>query len=400
MNARANRILLLGGSRYTLRSIRAARELGFEVVVVDRDPAAEGLRHADYGEAVDITDVDGVIAVARRYEVQGVVALSDFGVRAAAEAADALGLVGLSRDVALRATSKYWMRRLWDECGVPSAAWRLVTSVEQAHAAVDDLNRWPLILKPDDSRGGGSRGVSVVNSRREVAAAYEFARASYGADRVLVEEFLEGLEHSVETFTFDGVTHVLAVSDKIKSPLPYRVDASVIYPTILEGDALARVHETCARAVRAIGITVGPAHVELCTTASGPRLFELGARCGGGATPDPIIPFVTGVEQLKETIRVAAGGPPRQLQPVRTQGCVYRFLSPAPGAVSDVSGVEEVRRWPGILDCAVTVGPGDVVRPLRAVIDRAGFLIAGGPTRAAALQLADAAEAHIQFRYR
>jgi biotin carboxylase len=214
-----------------------------------------------------------------------------------------------------------------------------------------------------------------------------------------MEEFVEGLEHSVETFTYGGHTCVLAISDKVKSPLPFRVDTSVVYPTRAVGAELEAIGAACRAAVRALGVESGPAHVELCTTDSGPRLFELGARCGGGATPDPIVPFVTGIEQLKETIRVALGESPESLATVRARGCVYRFFSPRPGRLAAVHGVDEVRQWPNVLDCAVTLGPGQEVRPLRAVTDRAGFLIAGGETREAALALADRVVQHVRFVY-
>lgn len=393
------RVLLLGGSRYTLRSIVAARELGCDVVVVDRDASAEGFRHAALHEVVDITDTAGVVEVARKYRVSAVVALSDFGVRSASAAAHALGLAGLDQESAEQVTRKSCMRRRWDEAGVPSVRWRLVTSAADALDAADELGVWPLIVKPDDSRGGGSRGVRVVGSRVDIPAAFAAAQASYASNAVVVEECVSGIEHSVETFTYAGQTHVLAVSDKVKSPLPFRVDTSVIYPTCVRGSQFDAIVDASRAAVRALGIVSGPAHVELCTTASGPRLFELGARCGGGATPDPIVPFVSGIEQLKETVRVALGDPPVNLVPSRARGCVYRFFAPPPGRLAEVRGVDEVRTWAGVLDCAVTIEPGHEIRPLKAVTDRAGFLITGADTREEALAVADHVEQHITFVY-
>src|SRR5439155_13965869 len=114
---------------------------------------------------------------------------------------------------------------------------------------------------------------------------------------------------------------------------------TLIYPARVRGRQLDAVVEASRAAVRALGIASGPAHVELCTTASGPRLYELGARCGGGATPDPIVPFVTGIEQPKETVRVALGDPPMNLTPLAARGCVYGFFSPRPGTIAAVCGV-------------------------------------------------------------
>ena len=389
--------MVLGASRYYARSIRKARAIGYEVVAVDANPDAVGFADSDHFEVVDITDVPGVLRAATKHNVDGILPLNDFGVLAAAQVAAELGVVGISPDAAKRATRKTEMRAAWDRAGLPAVRWSAARSVREAMTAADAIASWPLVVKPADSRGGGSRGVSVVESPEDLAAAVAFAQSCYPDPEVIVEECLEGVEHSVETITWRGETHVLAVSDKVKTPLPYRVDKSVDYPTHLAPSELDALRDVVKAAVRALGIDVGAAHVELCTTAAGPRLFELGARCGGGGTPDPIIPFVTGVQMLAETVRLHAGDEPMTLVPQVQRGCSYRFLTPRPGRLRAVRGVEDVAAWPHVLDCAVTVAPGESIRPIRAGADRAGFVIAGGNDRQAALALADAAERHIQF---
>lgn len=393
------RVMILGASRYYVRSILAARDMGCQVLVIDRNPGAEGFRHADFHEAVDITDIEGAVRTARRYSVDGVVAVNDFGVRTAAAIARELNLVGISPEVAEYATSKAWMRRKWEEKGVPSAQFRVIKTLEEARHAVEELNTWPLVLKPADSRGGGSRGVSKIDNESQLESALAFAQSFYADKTVVIEEFIEGIEHSIETITFEGETHVLAVSDKVKTPPPFRVDKSVIYPTVLTGAPLERVHEAARAAVRALDIDVGAAHIEMCTTPCGPRLFELGARCGGGGTPDPIVPFLTGIEMFKEVVRIALGQRPRRLAPLYTKGCVYRFITPTPGTIRKISGLEEVKSWENILDCELLVGVGDTVRKVEQGGDRAGFIIAGGETRREAIDLADRAESHIRFDY-
>jgi biotin carboxylase len=387
--------MILGASRYYIRCIRAARRLGLRAVVLDRDPAAPGLALADTPLAVDITDIPAAVDAARRLRVDAVVALNDFGVPTAAAVAQALGLPGLRPGAAANATDKARMRTLWAAAGVPSAEFEVVRTLDGLEAAARRLGL-PLVVKPADSRGGGSRGVRMVRAMRELPEAFAFAGSFYDDPRIVAEQCLRGSEHSLETFTFEGRTHVLAIGDKEKTPEPYRVDRSVIYPTALAPGPREAACAAARDAVRALGIDHGPAHVELCVTARGPRLFEVGARCGGGGTPDPIVPYVTGVDVFAAVLDLALGRAPRSLEPTRSRGCVYRFLTPAPGVVRRVAGLEEVRAWEGVLDCEVFPGPGDTVRPVRVGADRAGFVIAGGADRQAALDLAARAEAHIR----
>ena len=393
------RVMILGASRYNVRSILAAKELGCEVVVTDRKPDADGFRYADYSEAVDITDIEGSIGVARKYAVDGAVAVNDFGVRTVAAIAEELDLAGIRLPVAEYATNKALMRKKWKEAGVPYAKFRVVNTLVEAYAAVEDMNMWPLVVKPAESRGGGSRGVSKIGGRNSLEQAVEFAQSFYEDKSVVIEEFLEGVEHSLETITYEGKTHVLAVSDKVKTPAPYRVDKSVIYPTVFNGEELQRIHEVARAAVRALDIDSGAAHVEMCSAEDGPRLFEIGARCGGGGTPDPIVPFLTGIEMFKEVVRIALGERPQRLVPLYTRGCVYRFFTPKPGLVKRIEGLEDVRAWKSILDCEVLVGEGDEVRPVKTTSERAGFIIAGGETREQAISLADRAEQYVTFEY-
>jgi len=373
--------------------------MGCRVVAIDRNPDAPGKAAADVFAPVDIADLQGAIDVAREHGVKAVLPLSDYGVQTAAGVASALGLRGNSPEVARNATSKARMRRLWEKAGVPSTRFRVVRDLDAAMQATRELGSWPLIFKPADSRGGGSRGISRVDSPSQIRGALEFAQSFYEDKDVVIEEFLDGIEHSMELVAAGGRFTVLAISDKEKTPPPYRVDKSVIYPTVFRDQDRDRICEVAIEATRALGVEIGAVHVELCSTATGPRLFELGARFGGGHTPHPIVSFLTGVDEIAAVTRLLLGEDPGPLSPRREAGCVYRFLTPPPGTLDSIHGVYEVRRWDGVLDCGVWAKPGSEVRAVRTGGDRAGYVVTGGQDRESALELADRAEAAIEFRY-
>jgi biotin carboxylase len=207
------------------------------------------------------------------------------------------------------------------------------------------------------------------------------------------------IEHSAEVLIHEGRPYVIAISDKVKTPLPYRVDKNVLYPTAVVGERLARLEQAIGEAVLALGIRTGVAHVELATVRDGSVLFELGARCGGGGTPEPIVPFVTGIDEFLEQVRIYTGDAPTQVTPTRHRACNYHFLTPRPGRVRAIAGIDQVKRLPGILDAELLVRPGDQVKQVRVGTERAGFIIAGGKTRQEVVALADRAEALIQMEY-
>jgi len=399
MSRNKKTVMILGASRYYIHSIIKAKEMGLKVLVIDKNPNAEGFKYADYHEVVDITDIENSIEVAKKYQIAGVVALNDFGVLTQSAIANELNLVGITPEVAKYVTNKALMRKIWQKKSVPSPKFRIVKTLEEAYEAIEELNTFPLVVKPADSRGGGCRGVRIIRNKNEIEEAVKFAQSFYEDKTILIEEFINGIEHSLETITYNGETYILAISDKVKVPPPYRVDKSVIYPTKLSGEKLKRLCEIAKKAVQALGITVGAAHVELCTTNNGPKLFEVGARCGGGATPSIIVPFLTGIDMIKEVIRIHMGEEPERLKPKYIKGCVYRFITPRPGIIKKIHGLEEIKRWKGILDCELFVKEGDKVNPVKIGKDRSGFIVAGGETREEAIKLADKAEKALIFEY-
>ena len=155
-----DRVLFIGAGPFQAPAIQRALAMGLTVVATDRDPESPGLKLAHHGECVDVRDVDGTIAVARRYGVNGVLAVSsEVGVPTAARVAEALGLPGIGVAVAERATHKGLQREAFLKAGVPSPEFVRVRDITQAMAAVRRLG-FPCILKPSDN--SGSRGVFKV----------------------------------------------------------------------------------------------------------------------------------------------------------------------------------------------------------------------------------------------
>lgn len=395
----SKRILILGGGRYNVPSILAAREAGFITLVTDRNPCAPGLEVADIALPIDLNDCESLIAAVKEAGgIHGVVSMAEAGVRAAAHISARLGLPSISEEAAANATSKARMRQLWQSIPQYSTEFAIVGSQDEAGAAARTLGSFPLIFKPDRSLGG-SRGVTMVGSLREVASAFAGAKAGGLPDSdVVIERCVEGTEHSAEVLIWNGRTSVLCIGQKVKSVPPYRVDISVQYPAPLTMVQRHEVADMCDVATKALALTQGVAHVEFCYAKSGPVLFELGARCGGGHTPQ-IAHHVSGVSEFVESCRMACGMAPTQLTPLHNRGADYRFLVFDPGVVRSVDIPPSLTASDCILDAGVTIQAGQTISPLHSTSDRAGFLVATGATLEEAVTCADRGCREISLRY-
>jgi biotin carboxylase len=399
MDTTGKRLLILGANRYNVMGIRAARNAGFTVMVADRNPRAPGLAEADIPLTVDLIDVERlVVSVELAGGVDGCVSMAEAGVRTAAALSRRFGLPSISEEAAANATSKARMRQRWAIEGHWSVPFATVMSAAEVLHAGDSLGRYPLIVKPDRSLGG-SRGVRRVDSRDQVSEAFAAAQHAGLDDKcVVIEHCVEGTEYSCEVLIWEGETSLLCVGQKVKSEGPYRVDLSVQYPADLSPAEEANVARMCASAIESLGLTQGVAHVEFAKTKSGFVLFELGARCGGGHTPQ-IAREVSGVDEFVQACRMACGLSPQQFHRVRRLGADYRFLVFPPGRFRAVTVPESTRNHPAVLDLDLTLTAGDALASIRSTSDRAGFIVTLGSSREDAAGLADRLAQTIRVEY-
>jgi biotin carboxylase len=388
-------LLVLSAGRYNRLVFPEIQNLGYRVVAIDRDPRAEGFRYADAFEVVDVVDKDGALDVARRHGVDGVMAINDFGVMTAAHVSERLGLPGVTAETARATTDKGIMRQVWDDAGLAIPRFRIAHCLDGALDAAADVGL-PLVVKPTNS-GGAARGVSLVGSPTDIEWAYRFAlRFVRPGGNVILENFLEGTELSVEALTHNGRTHVLAIGDKTHVGGKFQVTTSIHYPACFGEDVLTEVKRLVIEAVAAVGITQGASHTEVIVTPSGPKLVEMASRPGGGHIFSTIVREVSGVNMVQELAKILVGETP-DLKPKFCHGCVYRFLTPPPGIVRAVDGVDEAARLPGVLDVAVTREVGERIPEVTNGLERSGFVVVGGQDRREAVERADGAERAVTF---
>lgn len=393
------RVLVLGASRYYTRSIWRLQAEGHVVAAIDRDARAPGLDVADYSAVCDIVDVTGTEKVAIGFEPNVILPLNDFGVPTAAKVSEKLGLPSISVSAAMAATNKELMRDIWSSSGLPCPRYVVEEDRDMLRSAILAMDL-PVIIKPAHGIGGGSRGVVVIRHESEIDDAITISQAHYDDKATIVEEFIPGnSEHSSEFVLVSGQPVLVAIGDKEKSPLPFRVDKSVIYPTALTTEEVDEFMNIAHRAITSLGIDRGTVHLEFSKTMDSFVLFELGARCGGGSTPEPIVRFLTGIDLINEQVKSIAGIRSEiQLQQWK-RGCVYRFLTPTPGRVNGIHGWPEIVGDPAVLDAHLDLSIGDTIHSVQNGSDRTGFIVVTGETRDSALSAANALESRLAITY-
>ena len=226
---------------------------------------------------------------------------TDMPMRSIAAACEELGLCGISVDTAVKATDKGEMIKTFEKNGIEHPWYFVVDSLEKLESVCDNIT-YPCISKPTDN--SGSRGVILINNSSELKAALEYSCSNSRGGCVIVEEYMKGPEVSVEVFVLDGVPHVLNVTDKLTTGAPHFVEMGHSQPSRLAAEDQQKIRDLACRAVKAVGIHCGPAHVEIMLTKEGPKMVELGARMGGDCITTHLVPLSTGVDMIKAPIDI------------------------------------------------------------------------------------------------
>lgn len=394
---------------YLLKDLVTAYEIH---IVDDHAPTWESNYASESTVVATLTSeaiVDAALNASLKHPIAGVLTWHEERVIQAAHAATALGLPTTSPQAMAVCRDKYATRSRHEIADLQPRA-TLCSTVEEAVTAARRLG-YPVVLKPRDA--GGSQGVVRVASddevEREFTATQDVAvtdvaeqRYSFGnTGRVVVEEFVDGPEVSVDAMVANGsVTPVYVARKEVGYP-PYFEETGhlVEFADPLLSDpalcaAVQRVHD-------ALNFTWGWTHSEWKLSSRGPVLIELNARLGGD-----LIPYLGNLASGLSAGLLAgsvATGQPQALSPFRSDVAGARFAYPPSKdlTVADLS-FDRAALPPEIDRAELLVEPGAVISPpARGLIDgRVALVTARAATTQACSYALDGGLSVLRVNYR
>lgn len=396
------KIMILGASILQLPAIEQAKKMGIKVIAVDMDPNAIGFEvEGVTREVISTIDIENVLLAAKSHKIDGIMTLaSDMPMRTVAVVAKEMGLVGISEETALKATNKAIMRETLKENGVPIPQFFRIRNKNEYFKAIDYFkhNQVKCIVKPADN--SGSRGVDLISdfiNNDSIDAAYEYSKQYSRGGEIVVEEYMEGPEVSVETLSINGVCHVIQITDKLTTGAPYFVEMGHNEPSMLSQNIREDIAQIACDAVNAIGIKNGPSHTEIKITKDGPKIVELGARLGGDNITTHLVPLSTGVNLVECCIRVALGETPDFKSKFKKASAI-RYLKTKAGIISAISGIDAAMKINGVCQISLVHHEGERVNEIRSSVDRVGFVIAQAETSDQAIDICEQAIRKIEVK--
>ncbi|MFD3515435.1 ATP-grasp domain-containing protein [Streptomyces sp. NPDC058657] len=369
-------------------------EQGITPIILAADPAAlhPSLLH-DYAalgvdiRACDVDSADAIVAFCRELaeqgEVVGVTSVYEYYCDMGAEVASRLGLAGPDPAAVAICRSKSSMREAMADTPGLNPLFRVAGSPAEAVDAAEAIG-FPVVVKPLDLTG--SLFVRRCESAAEVAAITEEVTrlgeylGHTVTPEVIVEEYVTGAEYSAE------IVHgkVLGLTEKIGSEPPLFLEMGHIFPASLPGRQERLLIEKAELAVKAIGVTWGPAHVELKLTADGTdaRVIEVNGRIAGDRIPEAVR-IASGVDMCRLHMTALLGGTPDLTVNCDRTAAIHFLMLQASGHLDAIDGVDEAQALEGVHEVHMRPGvqAGITYEANGSNRDRAAWIIAEGADR-------------------
>lgn len=303
-------LLVLAASLYQLDAIKTAKRLGYRVVSTDNVPANPGHAIADVSYTVNTTDKDGVLEIARKEDVDGVIApATDVAMPTLAHVAEQLGLPGPSPESVEIVCDKLNFRAFLKQHGFPVPQSRSIGAQRHPDAAFFD--KGPCILKPD--RSSGSKGIFIVASQQEYRERLPETLSFSPTGKAILERFIAGTQGTVEGILKEGDLALTFFLDRQTFVPPYVTTCGHRLPSRLPRHLQQRVKEQLREVWHLLNIVEGPFDCDFVTTDDEAFLLEASPRLGGNSI-SRLLRYAAQFDIVEYSIKCACGDP-AQLPP-------------------------------------------------------------------------------------
>ena len=291
------KLAIIGASYLQEPLIVRAKELGIETHVFAWDNGASASAKADFFYPISIINKDEIFEECQKIGIDGITSVaSDVAVETVNYIAELMRLTGNSNECSIKSRDKFEMRKALSSVGLNAIKYQILDSLDDSI----ELD-FPFMVKAVDR--SGSRGVTLVNNFSEFEDAYAEAYEVSFAKKVLIEEYFEGRQFSLEAITENGEHYLVAVTAEYFTGPPNFVELGSFIPASLSNEQIDLLNDNVFKALDAVGLREGASHTEIRLNDEGDvQIIEVGARMGGDFR-DMMVLHSTGYDFLENVIR-------------------------------------------------------------------------------------------------
>ena len=310
------KILVLAGGYDQIGLIEELKSRGHEVILADYFENPPAKKVADKHYQISTLDEAAVKDAAVKEQVDLITtACTDQALLTVAKVSEELGLpTYISYEKALAVTNKKYMKDIFIRAGIPTAKCRVYSDKEVFMQEKNTIT-YPSVVKPCDCNS--SKGVIRVENEQELITAVNNAFTLSRSHLVIVEDYVEGEEVSIDVYADVEGAKVLSVSQTEK--IGESKDSFTIfkskYPVPMSERLQKRIVETAQQIADAFELKNCPILIQAIIYGDNISVIEFSARMGGG-TKYKLIEYMSGIDIMKVYVNRILGDTAQIVNPI------------------------------------------------------------------------------------
>ena len=384
-------ILVLGGGVESYEGVEHIKELGHKVVLCDIDEHAPCRSISDFFIKASIYNEYEVLEEAKQFfksggRIDGVLAIATDTPKSVAKVAKEFGLPSISYETAILATDKLKMKQRFVKAGIKTPIFYEIKNFKDLEEIVKQNKEKKFVLKPVDNRG--ARGVLRIDYSSNLKSSFNHSLNFSKSKRLILEEWIEGPQLSVESVIWDNEYFLCGVADRNYSRLdethPYVIEDGGETPSKFQNRFWSNLNDLMFRCAKSIGLNRGTIKGDIVIGKDGIYVIEIAARLSGGYFSTITIPTVYGNDIIKAAVDIALGKKPnfKNFTKENKKYQANRFLFLKPGTVKEINFEEKnILNDTMVKKFFLNVKVGDVIHTIDNHTKRYGMVLCVGDKR-------------------
>jgi len=363
------KILILGVAAVQMDAIKVLKELGYETYACAMSKDGPGADIADHFDIINILDIPALNRHIKTNKIDIIYSVgSDIAMPVVCKISEELSLPHFaSYNAALTCNNKILMRETLGKDFEGNIPFQVIEDLE----IIPDIEM-PFIMKPSDSQG--QRGIVLVYSLKEYRDNFYYVKSFSKTGKVIIEEFVNGPELSVNVYLIDGEIRYIIPSDRVTWENYTGLIHKHIVPTrVMDVKDLHVLEKVIAEACKRIGIQNGPAYFQIKLNNGRPYIIEMTPRLDG-CHMWKLLSYYNGVNLLKLTFEHLINGDITELDNIDMSTVEHEleFFCQEPNTIINKN---KFHIPDDALEHFFYYDNGEKIRPVNGKFDKVGYFI-------------------------
>lgn len=338
------RIIVLGGGSDQIALIKELKNRGHLVYLVDYLDNPPAKKFADHFFQISTLDEESIYELALKYGIELITtACTDQALLTMANVSEKLNLpCYLNAKTAKNVTDKAYMKKKMEENGIPTSK-SVVLEINKYNDSIRGIC-FPLVVKPCDCNS--SKGVKCVENslglKQAIQKAYELSRSK----RVIIEEYKEGREISIDAWSDSQGVKILSVTETIKmeeNDNRFTIYQSK-YPFSRSDELEMKIQDTVEKICKVFKLNNCPLLVQAIVQGDNLNVIEFSARMGGGSKYK-FIEYMSSINIMKVYVNRILGDTLQTVQPQWSKKAMeLDYVYAYKGKVHKLVGFDEMKK--------------------------------------------------------